>query len=60
MKQPDKPLEGHIQVSLHRQGATVTGVRIASTRPQLAQRLMAGRTPEKAAELGREDAPQKP
>ena len=26
MKQPDKPLEGHIQVSLHRQGATVAGL----------------------------------
>ena len=44
-------LEGRIQVSLTLAGEGPVGVEIRSTRPQVAQGLMAGRTPEGAAEL---------
>lgn len=44
-------LEGRIDIRLTRRGNTVAGVEIRSSRPQLAQRLMAGRSPEEAAEL---------
>ena len=44
-------LEGRIQVSLTLAGEGPVGVAICSTRPQVAQGLMAGRTPEGAAEL---------
>jgi hypothetical protein len=44
-------LEGRIDVTLTRTGNSVTAVTIRSSRPQLAQRLLAGRTPEEAAEL---------
>jgi coenzyme F420-reducing hydrogenase alpha subunit len=44
-------LEGRIDIRLIRKGETVTDVEIRSSRPQLAQRLMAGRGPEEAADL---------
>ncbi|MCP5277402.1 MAG: nickel-dependent hydrogenase large subunit [Thiobacillus sp.] len=44
-------LEGRIDVRLTQQAGRITGVDIRSTRPQLARRLMAGRTPEEAADL---------
>jgi hypothetical protein len=44
-------LEGRIDVRLTLGNGRVTGVDIHSSRPQLAQRLMAGRTPEEAADL---------
>jgi hypothetical protein len=44
-------LEGRIDIALVRQGAGATQARIVSSRPQVAQRLMAGRTPAEAAEL---------
>ncbi len=44
-------LEGRIDIILRRGVAGPAGVEIRSSRPQLAQRLMAGRTPEEAAEL---------
>ena len=44
-------LEGRIQVALTLAGEGSVGVEIRSTRPQVAQGLMAGRTPEGAAEL---------
>lgn len=44
-------LEGRIDVRLRQQAGRVTGVDIRSTRPQLARKLMAGRTPEEAADL---------
>lgn len=44
-------LEGRIDVRLTQQAGRVTGVAIRSTRPQLAPRLMAGRTPDEAADL---------
>lgn len=42
-------LEGRIDISLERHGAAPAGVTIRSSRPQLAQKLLAGRTPEEAA-----------
>jgi uptake hydrogenase large subunit len=44
-------LEGRIQVSLTLVGVGPVGVEIRSTRPQVAQGLMAGRTPAGVAEL---------
>jgi Ni,Fe-hydrogenase III large subunit len=44
-------LEGRIDIRLTRHGDAVTDVEIRSSRPQLAQKLMAGRTPEEAADL---------
>jgi hypothetical protein len=44
-------LEGRIDVCLSRQGAAPVSVSIQSSRPQLAQKLLAGRTPEEAAHL---------
>jgi len=44
-------LEGRIDIRLSRAGSAVAGVEICSSRPQLAQRLMAGRSPEEAADL---------
>lgn len=44
-------LEGRIDIALVRQGAVATQARIVSSRPQVAQRLMAGRTPAEAADL---------
>jgi len=44
-------LEGRIDIRLERRGDAPAKVAIHSTRPQLAQRLMAGRTPEEAAHL---------
>ena len=44
-------LEGRIDIRLQRRGDAPATVAIHSTRPQLAQRLMAGRTPEEAAHL---------
>ncbi len=44
-------LEGRIDIRLTRKGDAVTGVEIRSSRPQLAQKLMAGRGPEEAADL---------
>ena len=44
-------LEGRIDVRLTHQAGRVTGVDIRSTRPQLARKLMTGRTPEEAADL---------
>jgi coenzyme F420-reducing hydrogenase alpha subunit len=44
-------LEGRIDIRLTRKGEAVTDVEIRSSRPQLAQRLMAGRGPEEAADL---------
>ena len=44
-------LEGRIDIRLTRAGETVTAVEICSSRPQLAQKLMAGRAPEEAADL---------
>jgi Ni,Fe-hydrogenase I large subunit len=44
-------LEGRIDIRLTRTGEAVTGVAIASSRPQLAQKLMAGREPDEAADL---------
>jgi hypothetical protein len=43
-------LEGHIRVTLWPQDDRVGRVEIASSRPQLAQRLLAGHTAEQAAE----------
>ena len=44
-------LEGRIDIRLTRAGAAMAGVEILSSRPQLAQKLMAGRGPEEAADL---------
>jgi hypothetical protein len=44
-------LEGRIDVRLTCRDGRVAGVEIRSTRPQLARRLMAGRTPEEVANL---------
>ncbi len=44
-------LEGRIDIHLTRTGDAVTNVEIHSSRPQLAQGLMAGRAPEEAADL---------
>ena len=44
-------LEGRIDIRLATQGDAVSTVSIVSSRPQLAQRLMAGRSPEEAADL---------
>lgn len=44
-------LEGRIDVCLSQQEGRVTGVDIRSTRPQLARKLMTGRTPDEAADL---------
>jgi len=44
-------LEGRIDIHLVRHGDTPATVSIHSTRPQLAQKLLAGRTPEEAAHL---------
>lgn len=44
-------LEGRIDIRLTRAGSAVTGVEIRSSRPQLAHRLLTGRSPEEAAEL---------
>ena len=44
-------LEGRIDICLTRTGDAVTKVAIRSSRPQLAQKLMAGRAPEEAADL---------
>jgi len=44
-------LEGRIDIRLTRHGDAVTDVEIHSSRPQLAQKLMAGRGPEEAADL---------
>ncbi len=44
-------LEGRIQVRLNRGGGGALGAEIRSSRPQLAQRLMGGHTPEEAANL---------
>lgn len=44
-------LEGRIDIRLTRAGTAVAGVEICSSRPQLAQKLMAGRGPEEAADL---------
>ncbi len=44
-------LEGRIDIHLQRHGDTPATVVIHSTRPQLAQKLLAGRTPEEAAHL---------
>ena len=44
-------LESRIDVVLTRENARVVGVSISSSRPQLAQRLLVGHTPEKAVEL---------
>ena len=42
-------LEGRIDIRLTRKGEGVSGVDICSSRPQLAQKLMAGRGPDEAA-----------
>lgn len=44
-------LEGRIDIHLQRHGDAPATVAIHSTRPQLAQKLLAGRTPEEAAHL---------
>jgi len=44
-------LEGRIDILLTRHGDAPATVSIHSTRPQLAQKLLAGRTPEEAAHL---------
>lgn len=44
-------LEGRIDIRLRRRGDAPIAVSIHSTRPQLAQKLLAGRTPEVAAHL---------
>jgi len=44
-------LEGRIDIRLTRHGDDVTDVEIRSSRPQLAQKLMAGRGPEEATDL---------
>jgi coenzyme F420-reducing hydrogenase alpha subunit len=44
-------LEGRIDVTLARRGKAAVEARIVSSRPQVAQRLMAGRTPAEAADL---------
>jgi hypothetical protein len=44
-------LEGRIDLRLARQDGRVSGVEIRSSRPQLARRLMPGRTPGEAADL---------
>jgi len=44
-------LEGRIDIHLQRHGDAPATVSIHSTRPQLAQKLLAGRTPEEAAHL---------
>jgi coenzyme F420-reducing hydrogenase alpha subunit len=44
-------LESRIDVVLTRENARVVSVSISSSRPQLAQRLLVGHTPEKAVEL---------
>ncbi|MHB0984082.1 MAG: nickel-dependent hydrogenase large subunit [Sulfuricella sp.] len=44
-------LEGRIDIRLTRTGEAVTDVAIRSSRPQLAQKLMAGRVPEEVADL---------
>lgn len=44
-------LEGRIDIRLTRHGDAVTDVEIRSSRPQLAQKLMAGRSPDEAADL---------
>lgn len=44
-------LEGRIDIRLERRVDASVGVSIHSTRPQLAQKLLAGRTPEEAANL---------
>jgi coenzyme F420-reducing hydrogenase alpha subunit len=44
-------LEGRIDIRLTRHGDAVRDVEIRSSRPQLAQKLMAGRGPEEAADL---------
>jgi hypothetical protein len=44
-------LEGRIDITLRRHGGRIDEVRIVSSRPQVAQRLLAGRTPAEAADL---------
>ncbi|MCU0933366.1 MAG: nickel-dependent hydrogenase large subunit [Thiobacillaceae bacterium] len=44
-------LEGRIDIRLTRQGTALAGVEICSSRPLLAQKLMAGRGPDEAADL---------
>lgn len=44
-------LEGRIDINLTRSGGAVANVNIRSSRPQLAQGLMAGRAPEEVADL---------
>ncbi len=44
-------LEGRIDITLLRKAGAAPEVRLASTRLQLAQRLLAGLTPERAAEM---------
>jgi hypothetical protein len=48
---PDGALEGSIRVTLTRRGTAVGRVGIDSSRPQLAQRLMAGRAPDQVVRL---------
>ncbi len=44
-------LEGRIDIRLRRVGDAAPSVEIRSSRPQLAQKLMAGRTPDAAADM---------
>ncbi len=44
-------LEGRINITLIRENERIIGVKIHSTRPQLAQRLLANSTPDQAVEL---------
>jgi coenzyme F420-reducing hydrogenase alpha subunit len=51
---PNVSLEGELVVTARWDGARVTGVEVASTRPQVANRILAGRTmPEAAAMVPR-------
>lgn len=56
-RMPDTPrsqeptLEGSIRITLARRGVAVTQARIDSSRPQLAQRILAGRAPQQAVRL---------
>jgi hypothetical protein len=51
MTAPGADLEGRLAITLTRRGDAAAEARIVSSRPQLAQRLMAGREPQRAAEL---------
>jgi Ni,Fe-hydrogenase I large subunit len=48
---PNVSLEGELVVSARWDGARVIGVEVASTRPQVANRLLSGRTAEEAVAL---------